>query len=139
MNWKIKDFIELHPQTQKNLAKTTPWWHGDYMQDACQFAHERPKGSYIVVAGYKGNTLVGWAMLDFFLSRSVGVRTYIYVKPKYRRNGYGSEILKKAKEKAKKMGRIIKVLPHNKTSTQFFKSMKINKSEVCHGYKGRYN
>jgi GNAT superfamily N-acetyltransferase len=134
MIWKIKDFLEFETNSQKNLTKTSPE-RNDYMREACLIAYKRKKGSYIAIALYKQKTLIGWAMLDFFLSRnSTGVRTYIYVKPIYRRNGYGSKILQKAKETAKKMGRTIRVIPHNKISTKFFNYVKIDKSEVVKGY-----
>jgi len=85
---------------------------------------------------YDKKKLIGWSMLDFFLSKnSNSVRTYIYVKTKYRRKKFGTTILEKAKKTAEiKFGKKIKVIPHDKNSLKFFKAIKITKEEVVRGY-----
>ena len=62
------------------------------------------------------------------------VRTYIFVKPRYRRKGYGTMLIKKAKEVARRRGRGIRVCPWNRTSRSFFKSVNVSRDEVAPGY-----
>jgi GNAT superfamily N-acetyltransferase len=112
----------------------------DYMREGVKLCRKRKIKSYIAVALFENisKDLIGWAMLDIFLSKhSKNVRTYIYVKTKYRRKGYGTRILQKAKEVAKKRYKYkgIKVCPHTKSSLKFFKKANITKEEIVRGYK----
>ena len=135
MKWFTKDLLKVSKETRRMFARHTPPGE-DYMREGCQLSVNRREGSYIAVALFgDDNLLVGWAMLDFCLSRSPkSVRVYIFVRPKFRRQGFGTKILHKAKQKAAMMGRTIRVCPHNKTATKFFKSFRISRSEVVPGY-----
>ena len=102
--WLIGD-LKTSPE-MKNYHRTfvasTPLGD-DYMREGVKLCRKRKRKSYIAVALLDDQNLIGWAMLDIFLSKhSKNVRTYIYVKTKYRRKGYGTRILQKAKEVAKK-------------------------------------
>lgn len=134
MRWVIKDFARLHHTTKRYLAAATPTWEGDYMKDAARTKHHHP-GDYLVIALFNNHHLIGWAMLDMVLSKqSRLLRTYIFVKEKHRRKGYGTIIIKKVKEVAKRRGKGIRVLPHDKRSRKFFQSVNITRSEVAPGY-----
>lgn len=134
--WKIKDVKNLNKKEYKTLVAATPLGE-DYMREGVILAKKRKKRSYLAVCLYKEKELIGWAMLDFFLSKnSKFIRTYVYVKTKYRRKGYGKKIIEKTKEINIKIGnKGIKVCPHNKSSLKFFKKIKISKEEVVRGYK----
>jgi len=137
MKWQIKDLQKIDPVFRKLLARHTPNWHGavDFMREACQVVDRRKAGSYIAIIMYVGGVFVGWSLLDFYRSRnSKGVKTYIYIVPIHRRRGYGSQLLEKAKEKAKKLDRTIRICPHDKCSTKFFRACNVDKSEVAVGY-----
>lgn len=135
MRWLVKDMARLSAGTRRFLTAATPLGK-DYMREGAELSGERPPGSYHAVVLYSGSHIVGWSMLDFALSRnSRAVRTYIYVKPRYRRNGFGTEILQKAREAARRRGRPIKVCPHTKCSRKFFQSVGITKQEVVRGYR----
>ena len=137
MRWVVNDLKKIGRDHRQCLRRHTPSWHDalDFMREACMVADTRKDGSYIAITLYKRYELIGWALLDFYLSgRSKGVRTYVYVRPMHRRCGYGTQILEKAKAKAKRMGRTIRVCPHDNRSTKFFKACKVMKSEVVPGY-----
>jgi GNAT superfamily N-acetyltransferase len=133
--WLIEDLKTTN--LRRTFVAATPLGD-DYMREGVKLCRKRK--SYIAVALFKslGKDLIGWAMLDIFLSKqSKSVRTYIYVKTKYRRKGYGTRILQKAKEVAKKRYKYkgIKVCPHTKSSLKFFKKANVTKEEVVRGYK----
>jgi GNAT superfamily N-acetyltransferase len=135
MRWLIKDITKVHPTTRRYLLAATPTYKDDYMREA--MGRHACFGDYLAVALFSGKNLIGWAMLDFFLSGQCwppAVRTYIYVKEKYRRNGYGSMILQKAREVAKRRGREIRVCPHDKRSKKFFQAFNITNDQVVRGY-----
>ena len=132
--WMIKDLSKVHPTTRKYLTAATPRPF-DFMREAAEHVMERKPGSYVAIALYSGHHLLGWAMLDFWLSNgSRLVRTYVFVKPRLRRNGYGTMLIATARKVAKRRGRGIRVLPYNKTSRCFFRAVNIKKSEVGPGY-----
>jgi len=135
MNWVIKDLKNCKKE-YKTLLSSTPLGD-DYMREGVILSKKRKKNSYFAVCLYDKKKLIGWSMLDFFLSKnSNSVRTYIYVKTKYRRKKFGTTILEKAKKTAEiKFGKKIKVIPHDKNSLKFFKAIKITKEEVVRGYK----
>jgi len=134
---KTRPVMKNHHRT---FVASTPLGD-DYMREGVKLCRKRKRKSYIAVALFddpRGKNLIGWAMLDIFLSKhSKNVRTYIYVKTKYRRKGYGTRILQKAKEVSKKRYKYkgIKVCPHNKSSLKFFKKANIKKEEVVRGYR----
>lgn len=135
--WLIRDLKTTNHH--RTFVAATPLGD-DYMREGVKLCRKRKRKSYIAVALFKniGKDLIGWAMLDIFLSKqSKSVRTYIYVKTKYRRKGYGTIILQKAKEVAKKRYKYkgIKVCPHTKSSLKFFKKANVTKEEVVRGYK----
>lgn len=134
--WRIRDIKKINRKEHKILVAATPLGE-DYMREGVILAKKRKEKSYIGICLYNKKELIGWSMLDFFLSKkSKYIRTYIYVKTKYRKMGYGKKIIKKTKEINKKMGNEgIKVCPHNKASLKFFKRININKKEVVRGYK----
>jgi GNAT superfamily N-acetyltransferase len=134
MRWLIKDLAKVHPITRKYLTDATPPG-GDYMRIGAKQSARRNSGNYIAIALFSDKHLIGWAMLDFFLSKnSPSVRTYIFVKPKYRRKGYGTKIMRKAREAAKRRGKNIRVCPWSKPSRKFFTSVNITKSEIAPGF-----
>lgn len=131
MRWIIKDPFMVNLSTRRKLFGATPTWKNDYMREAMQICK---RGKYLAIALFKGSTLIGWAMLDFRLSRHKSVRTYVYVKSKFRRRGYGKKIIAKANSLILKMGRTISVLPHDPTSRSFFKAIGITKQQVARNY-----
>jgi GNAT superfamily N-acetyltransferase len=134
MKWLIEDLVKLTPDLRELLAVATPTWKNDYMHDAMKVCMKRKPGSYLAIALFNKNVLIGWAMLDFFLSGTKSIRTYIYVETKFRRKGYGTKILDKTKEIIKEKGKEIRVLPHDKTSRKFYKHSNIDKKEIVRGY-----
>lgn len=134
--WKIKDIKKLNQKEHRTLVSSTPLGE-DYMREGVIVAKKRKEKSYIGICLYNKKELIGWSMLDFFLSKqSKYIRTYIYVKTKYRKQGYGRKIIEKTKQVNEKMGnRGIKVCPYNKESSKFFKKINISKQEVVRGYK----
>lgn len=139
MKWLIKDLAKINIQTQKQLAAATPNWsqYEDWMRLSAQRAAKgkTKPGQHIAIALFVDEALVGWAMCDFMLSKnSKKVRTYVYVKRLHRRNGYGTFILKKAREVAKRRGKGIRVCPHDTCSKKFFQSVNISSTEIAPGY-----
>lgn len=136
MKWIIKDVKKCSKQLKRIFVASTPLGE-DYMREAVILSKKRKEKSYIGVALFNNKELIGWAMLDFFLSKnSKNIRTYIYVKTKFRRKGYGTKIINKAREVSQKMScNGIKVCPHNKSSLKFFKKANIKKEEIVRGYK----
>jgi GNAT superfamily N-acetyltransferase len=134
--WKIKDLKKASKKEYRTLVASTPLGD-DYMREGVIKSKDRIKNSYIAICLYDKKQLIGWSMLDLFLSKgSKHTRTYIYVKKKFRRKKYGTKILEKAKKVNLDMGyRGIKVCPHNKESKKFFKNINIQKEEVVRGYK----
>ena len=135
MNWVVKDLKNCKKE-YKTLVSSTPIGD-DYMREGVILSKKRRNNNYFAVCLYNNKKLIGWSMLDFFLSKhSSSVRTYIYVKTKYRRKKFGTKILEKAKKIAQtKFGKKIKVIPHDKNSLTFFKATKIAKEEIVRGYK----
>lgn len=135
MNWILKDLKNCIKE-YKTLVASTPIGE-DYMREGVILSKKRKKNNYFAVCLYENKKLIGWSMLDFFLSKnSRSVRIYIYVKAKYRRKKFGTIILKKTKEIAEsKFNKKIKVIPHDENSLNFFKAVKISKEEVVRGYK----
>lgn len=136
MKWLIKDVKKCSAILKKTLVSSTPIGD-DYMREGVILSKKRKEKSYFAVCLFDNKELIGWAMLDFFLSKqSKNIRTYIYVKTKFRRKGYGTKIINKSREVVKKMSyNGIKVCPHNKSSLKFFKKVNIKKEEVVKGYK----
>lgn len=136
MQWIIKDVKKCSPRLKRTLVASTPLGD-DYMREGVILSKVRKDGSYLAIALFNKKELIGWAMLDFFLSKgSKNIRTYIYVKTKFRRKGFGTKILNKTKEFAIKLScNGIKVCPHNRSSLKFFKNANIKKEEVVRGYK----
>ena len=132
MRWLIKDLSAIHYTTMRFLRKATPKWKDDYMAEAASKSYFK-KDDYIAVALFQGDHLLGWAMLDV-RHTSAYFRTYIFVKEKCRRKGYGTSIIRKAKEVARRRGREIRVCPWDYRSKKFFRAVNITKSEVAHGY-----
>lgn len=134
--WLIKDIKKCSCYLRKIFVASTPLGD-DYMREGVILSKKRKKNNYIAVSLFNEKELIGWAMLDIFLSKqSKNIRTYIYVKTKFRRKGYGTKILEKAKNVSKKLSFSgIKVCPHNKSSLKFFKKANIKKDEVVRGYK----
>lgn len=134
--WKIKDIKNLSKKEYRTLVAATPLGE-DYMREGVIKSKKRKHKNYLAICLYNKKELIGWAMLDFFLSKdSKFIRTYIYVKTKFRRKGYGKKIIEKTKIINKKMkNKGIKVCPHNKASLKFFKKINIKKEEVVKGYK----
>lgn len=134
MKWIIEDIKYSSPKHKKIFVAATPLGE-DYMREGVILSKKRKEKNYFCVALFD-KELIGWAMLDFFLSKNSNhVRTYIYVKTKFRRKGYGTKIINKAKSYAKNFCKGIKVCPHNKASLKFFKKANIKKEEVVKGYK----
>jgi L-amino acid N-acyltransferase YncA len=136
MKWMIRDVKNCSAKIRKIFVAATPLGE-DYMREAVILSKKRKENNYIAVALFNKKELIGWAMLDYFLSKgSKNIRTYIYVKTKFRRKGYGTKILSKVKDVSKKMNCDgIKVCPHTKSSLIFFKKANIKKEEVVRGYK----
>jgi len=136
MQWIIKDIKKCSNHLKKIFVASTPLGE-DYMREGVMLSKKRKEKSYIAVALFDKNKLIGWAMLDFFLSKSSkNIRTYIYVKTKFRRKGFGTKILNKAKDVSLKLSyNGIKVCPHNKSSLKFFKKANIKKEEIVRGYR----
>ena len=134
--WKIKDLKKVSKKEYKVLVAATPLGD-DYMREGVIKSKERKTNSYISICLYNKKELIGWSMLDLFLSKgSKNTRTYIYVKKKFRRKGYGTQILDKAKKENLKRGyEKIRVCPHDKASKNFFKNINIRKEEIVRGYK----
>lgn len=134
--WKIKDLKKVNCQEYKTLVASTPLGE-DYMREGVIKSKFRKNKSYFAVCLYNKKELIGWAMLDYFLSKnSKFTRTYVYVKKKFRRKKYGTKIIEKVKKVNNKMGyKGIKVCPHDKASKIFFKNINIKKEEVVRGYK----
>jgi GNAT superfamily N-acetyltransferase len=133
MNIIIKDFSQLSLITRKHLANATPLGD-DYMRVAAE-GYGVKRGNYIAIILYSGHNIIGWTMLDFLLSHNSDyIRTYVFVKPQYRRKGYGTLLMKKAKEVVKRRNKQVRVCPWNERSRKFFQSVKIKKSEVAPGY-----
>ena len=134
MRWVIKDYSKLHHITRKYLCDATPNDKDDYMRAAASKSNPR-SGDYLAIAMFSGRNLIGWAMLDFVLSKSSPcLRVYVFVKPQYRRRGYGTLIMKKAREAAKRRDRDIRVCPWNHRSKKFFQAVKVTREEVAPGY-----
>lgn len=136
MRWIVKDLKNCSSKLKRIFVASTPLGE-DYMREAVILSKKRKKGNYTAIALFNKKELIGWAMFDFFLSKqSKKIRTYIYVKTKFRRKGYGTKILNKAKEISKKLSyEGIKVCPHTKSSLKFFKKANIKKEEIVRGYK----
>ena len=134
MRWLIKDYARINPYSRRYLRDATPDDKDDYMYAAANEENPR-KGDYLAIALYSGGNLLGWAMCDFRISvNSDCLRTYVYVKRKHRRKGYGSMLMQKAREIAKRRGRYLRVCPWNKTSKKFFQAVNITTTEVAPGY-----
>ena len=125
--WKIKDLKKLNKKEYRTLVAATPLGE-DYMREGVIKSKNRKLKSYFAICLYNKKELIGWGMLDFFLSKgSKFTRTYIYVKTRYRRKKFGTKIIEKTKEVNKKLGlKGIKVCPHDKISKKFFKNININ-------------
>lgn len=134
--WKIKDLKNTSKKEYRTLVASTPVGE-DYMREGVIKSKIRKKNSYIAICLYNKKELIGWSMLDLFLSKgSKNTRTYIYVKKKFRRKGYGAKIISMTKKVNLKMGYAgIKVSPHDRASKKFFKNIDIKKEEVVRGYK----
>lgn len=134
--WKIKDLKNTSKKEYRTLVASTPVGE-DYMREGVIKSKIRKKNSYIAICLYNKKELIGWSMLDLFLSKgSKNTRTYIYVKKKFRRKGYGAKIISMAKKVNLEMGYTgIKVSPHDRASKKFFKNINIKKEEVVRGYK----
>lgn len=135
MKWIIRDLKFVSKKYRKIYLSSTPLGD-DYMREGVLLSKKRKRKNYYSIALFD-KELIGWAMLDFFLSKnSKSIRTYIYVKTKYRRKGYGTKIINKAKQVIKKFNcEGIKVCPHDKSSAKFFRSLNITKNEIVRGYK----
>lgn len=131
----IKDVKKCKPNIKKILLEATPLGE-DYMREAVLLSDKRKENSYIAISLFNEKELIGWAMLDYFLSKgSKNIRTYIYVKTNFRRKGYGTKILNKTKTVVKNFNSDgIKVCPHTKSSLKFFKKANIKKEEIVRGY-----
>jgi GNAT superfamily N-acetyltransferase len=136
MKWIIRDVKKCSLRLRRIFVAATPLGE-DYMREAVILSKKRKENNYIAVALFNEKELVGWAMLDYFLSKgSKNIRTYIYVKTRFRRKGYGTKILNRARDVSIKMNCDgIKVCPHTKSSLKFFKKANIKKEEVVRGYK----
>lgn len=135
MQFLIRDLVKVTPEIRRRLIDTTPMWLGDFMRAGAKHSVKSGPGKYLAIALFAGNRLIGWAMLDFLLSQdSPFVRTYVFVKERHRRKGYGTLIMQKAKQVAKRRGRGIRVCPHDRPSRKFFQSVSITKQEVVPGY-----
>lgn len=135
MRWYFKDLKFASNRHKRMFVASTPLGE-DYMREGVVLSKNRKEKNYYAIALFNNKELVGWAMLDFFLSRkSKQVRTYIYVKTKYRRKGYGTKIINRAKKYAENFCDGIKVCPHTRASKLFFKKANINKKEIVKGYK----
>lgn len=136
MKWLIKDLKKCSREELRIFVASTPLGD-DYMREGVILSKKRKNKNYVAVALFNEKELIGWSMLDFFLSKSSKkVRTYIYVKTKFRRKGFGRKILNKAREVSLKYScEGIKVCPYNKSSLRFFKKVNIKKEEVVRGYK----
>ena len=136
MKFIIKDLLDFFKEERKTLLSTTPKSNDDYMREGTKNCEKRKRGSYTTIVLYDKEELIGWVMFDFYLSRNTidTIRTYIYVKPCFRRQGYGTELLNKAKREAKKINRIIRVCPHDNRSKAFFRKNNITKKEIVPGY-----
>jgi GNAT superfamily N-acetyltransferase len=134
--WKIKYLKKLNKKEYKTLVASTPLGE-DYMREGVIKSKYRDDKSYLGVCLYNEKELIGWGMLDYFLSKgSEFTRTYIYVKTKFRRKKFGTKIIEKIKKINIKNGyKGIKVCPHDKASKKFFKNINITKEEVVRGYK----
>jgi GNAT superfamily N-acetyltransferase len=134
MQFFIKDLAKVTPAMRSRLTDATPVGD-DFMRAGAKYSSKSGPGKFLAIALFAGNQLIGWSMLDFMLSQdSPLVRTYIFVKTRHRRKGYGTLIMQKAKQVAKRRGRGIRVCPYNKSSRKFFQSVRISKSEVAPGY-----
>ena len=135
MNWYFKDLKHISNKYRRIFVAATPLGE-DYMREGVILSKKRKEKNYYAIALFNKEKLVGWAMLDFFLSKnSKYVRTYIYVKTKHRRKGYGTKIITYAKKQAEKLCSGIRVCPHTKNSRLFFKKANISRKEVVKGYK----
>lgn len=136
MKWIVRDVKKCSLKLRRIFVAATPLGE-DYMREAVVLSKKRKENSYTAVALFNEKELIGWSLLDHFLSKkSKNVRTYIYVKTKFRRKGYGTKILNKAKDVSKKFNcNGIKVCPHTKSSLKFFKKANIKKEEIVRGYK----
>jgi GNAT superfamily N-acetyltransferase len=134
--WKIKYLKKINKKEYRTLVASTPLGD-DYMREGVIKSKNRNEKSYLAICLYNEKELIGWSMLDYFLSKgSKFTRVYIYVKKKFRRKKFGTKIMKKAKEQNIKNGyKGIKVCPHDKTSKKFFKNINIKREEVVRGYK----
>lgn len=134
MRWVIKDPVLISRQFQRHLLAATPLWRGDYMREAMRDIRRSDIGDYLAICLFKDANLIGWSMLDFSNSAEKSVWTYIYVRTRYRRKGFGKKILNRAKKLIEKMGKKIRVCPHDRRSKNFFKKVGIRKCEVVYGY-----
>lgn len=119
---------------QLHLLAATPTWKGDLMREAMLHLREHGPDNYFAVALFNGKELIGWSMLDYRLSTDRSVKTYIYVRTKYRRKGYGTRILTRARKVIEAMGKDIRVLPHDRRSQQFYRKLGMRKRQVAYGY-----
>jgi predicted acetyltransferase len=134
--WKIKYLKNLTSLERRTLVASTPLGE-DYMREGVVKSKTRKEKSYLAVCLYNNKKeLIGWSMLDYFLSKNSDfTRTYIYVKTKFRRKKFGTKIIEKTKKVNIKNGyKGIKVCPHDKVSKKFFKNINIKKEEVVRGY-----
>lgn len=135
MCWLIRDPARMSHRRQRHLLAATPTWKGDYMREAMRQVNDHGPGNYLAVILYDHLELIGWAMLDFRLSTQRSVRTYVYVRTKYRRRGHGTKIVERARKLIEGMGKDIRVLPHDRRSKRFFKKIGMRKRQVAYGYK----
>lgn len=138
MRWIVRDLDKVHPVTRRCLTNTTPNDNADYMRKGAVECVKHP-GKFVAIALYSGRNLLGWGMLDLYLSHnSPLIRTYLYVKKQHRRHGYGTMILKRCREAARRRGRGIRVCPHTKSNRKFFHAAKVAQAEVAPGFETFY-
>ena len=68
-----------------------------------------------------GEDYVGWSWWFHYNRQMI---LWIFIKPEYRRQGFGSALYDKAREEARKRKRALRVEPWDRRSTEFFSSVR---------------
>jgi GNAT superfamily N-acetyltransferase len=109
----------------------------DMMRDDAIFARQYPdsflaKSDVIIFLNKK--MAMAWAIISDYPFPRNSKTLFLFVKKKYRKQGYGTQLFNIAQQLVKEEGKRIVVCPHDYQSSKFFSKIGIKRQQVVKGY-----
>lgn len=133
-NIEVKLFQHLTKYEKDKLRKLTNRSHSSWFRRLLKHDVEKyltDKSTYYIIFYKIRSEIIAWSVLRISEYKCSYSNIGIFVDPKYRRQGIGTDLLKKAKQISDIYDCIIKSYPWSKQGFYFFEKTKLTHNIYC--------